>query len=175
MHGDWLLAGDFNDIVSADEQKDGGAAPITKISKFVDRINSCGLIDVDSVGTKYTWRGPIFHDDNHIFKRLDRALCDDLWRLRFPHAQVRVLARVLYSDHHPLLICPKGIAQNRRNHRFRFESVWLTDETYLDMVSNAWRYDESLNHNLHSLEHLLVGWKQNTFAKVMNKKKRIDC
>lgn len=41
MQGDWLLAGDFNDIASASEKKGGGPIPYAKITKFVENINKC--------------------------------------------------------------------------------------------------------------------------------------
>lgn len=68
MQGDWLLAGDFNDIASASEKKGGGPTPTFKIAKFVEHINRCQLMDLGAVGSNFTWKGPLYHDGCHIFK-----------------------------------------------------------------------------------------------------------
>lgn len=36
IQGDWLLAGDFNDIACASEKKGGGAIPYNSIARFID-------------------------------------------------------------------------------------------------------------------------------------------
>lgn len=173
MHGEWLLAGDFNDIASASEKKGGGVIPYAKIAKFVENINKCQLMDLGTVGTKFTWKGPLFHNGCHIFKRLDRALCNDGWRLRFPDAYVRVLATVDYSDHHPILIIPRGRNPYVGLHPFRFESLWLTHESYIEQVQHCWNPDLSIEYNLSHLENKLSLWKQNTFAIVKRKKREL--
>lgn len=43
-----------------------------------------------------------------MFERLDRASNNDLWRLLFPGAVVKVLPRLEFSDHHPILIALHG-------------------------------------------------------------------
>jgi hypothetical protein len=111
-----LLAGDFNDIAGPFEKK-GGARPLL-------RINSCNLMDLGFVGSKYTWRGPMFHGGGRIFERLDRALSNDFWRLEFPNAFIKTLPRLDFSDHHPILICPVGNDVARVPRRFQFESAW---------------------------------------------------
>jgi hypothetical protein len=42
----WLLAGDFNDIVSPDEKRGGASASRRKCAIFRDRIDACNLIDL---------------------------------------------------------------------------------------------------------------------------------
>lgn len=42
-----------------------------------------------------------------IYERLDGALRNDEWRVLFPDAQVRVLPRMEFSDHHPIIISLK--------------------------------------------------------------------
>ncbi|MCH79273.1 endonuclease/exonuclease/phosphatase family protein [Trifolium medium] len=88
MVGEWLLAGDFNDISHPSEKKGGIPAQQRRCNTFVDRINDCKLMDCGATGPKFTWRGPVFQNDDRIFERLDRALSNDEWRLGFPNAVV---------------------------------------------------------------------------------------
>lgn len=97
MHGNWLLAGDFNDIVDSSERRGGGPINTRKCHLFRDRIQQCGLIDMGSVGSKFTWKGAMHGVYDRAYARLDRSLCNDLWRTSFPNAFVRTLPRVNYS------------------------------------------------------------------------------
>lgn len=156
------------------KRKGGGAIPYVKINTFVDNINNCQLIDLGSVGTKFTWKGPLYHDGFHIFKRLDRALSNANWRLRFHEAyvNVRVLARVSYSDHHPILIVTRGDQNNVRRRNFRFENLWLTESTYLEQVKQSWSTGNNIEDNLTQLASKRSDWKLNTVAAVNKRKER---
>jgi hypothetical protein len=137
MREPWLLAGDFNDIMSMNEKKGGVPASIRKCNLFKERIDACQLIDIGSVGAIYTWRGPVYHGGQRIYERLDRALSNDLWRLAFPDGYVKVLPRLDFSDHHPLLICPFDGSHATAPKQFRFESAWLIDDSYYRMLETV--------------------------------------
>jgi exonuclease III len=67
MHEAWMLAGDFNDITCSSEKKGGVVASTRRCNTFVERINSCKLLDLGCVGTKFIWRGPLYHGGQIIF------------------------------------------------------------------------------------------------------------
>lgn len=152
LQGEWLVAGDFNDIASPDEKKGGVVASQRKCSLFLDRINAYNLLDLGAVGAKFTWRGPLFNGHSRIFERLDRALCNNEWRFRFPNAVVRVLPRVTFSDHHPLLIFPHGMAAGPALPKFRFENAWVLHPSYHEIILQNWSNDGLLDQNLKNLE-----------------------
>src|SRR4051812_41795604 len=83
-----------------------------------------------------------------IYEKLDRVLCNENWNLRFPDAQVNVVPRVEFSDHHPLLITTVKNMHNLVPRPFRFESGWLTDNSYKDMINSAWQDNCNVNDNL---------------------------
>jgi hypothetical protein len=170
---EWLVAGDFNDIMSPMEKKGGAEASIRKCNLFRDRVDGCHLIDIGAVGSKYTWRGPIYQGGCRIYERLDRALCNDIWRLRFPEAIVKVLMRVEFSDHHPLLICPYGTGTARHYNNFRFESAWLVDNAYDELVTNNWDGNVDIHSNLSNLTTTLQKWNYNFFQRVIHKKREL--
>ncbi|KAK2427531.1 hypothetical protein QL285_026105 [Trifolium repens] len=169
----WMLAGDFNEIVYPSEKKGGLNASSKKCCKFINRINSCNLLDLGFVGSKFTWRGPIFHGGMRIFERLDRALCNDIWRLEFPEAFVKTLPRLDFSDHHPILICPFGNDPVHVARKFRFESAWQLNDTYNNMLSTCWSDNEHVVTNLQNLQTRIKEWKFNTIDDIVRKKKRL--
>ncbi|XLR56294.1 hypothetical protein S83_006966 [Arachis hypogaea] len=122
MEGDWLIAGDFNEIKVTTEKKGGVATDRSACNLFANWINSCGLIDLGFVGSRYTWRGPKWEGLDRVFKKLDRALSNSFWRTRFDEAKVEILART-NLDHHPLLIKMANDPNSRRDRPFRFEAM----------------------------------------------------
>ena len=69
----WLIIRDFNEILRNSEKDGGASRPKQQMARFNNVINSCGLIEVDFIGPKFTW---IYHrsDGYQIRERLDRAL-----------------------------------------------------------------------------------------------------
>ncbi|KAI7994725.1 hypothetical protein LOK49_LG11G01813 [Camellia lanceoleosa] len=56
MKKPWLVAGDFNDYANQGEMRSYSATQNTRrTQKFIDRINSCNLIDLGSTGPRMTW------------------------------------------------------------------------------------------------------------------------
>ncbi|XP_045810455.1 uncharacterized protein LOC123904892 [Trifolium pratense] len=173
MVGEWLLAGDFNDIANPSEKKGGLPAQQRKCDKFVDRINDCNLIDCGATGPKFTWRGPVFQNKDRIFERLDRAFSNDEWRLGFPNAVVKVLPRVNFSDHHPLLIALYGFDHVHRPRYFKFESAWLLEESYMGMLEACWSGPVSIKERLSQLAHGIKEWNDITVERVMKQKRKL--
>ncbi|CAL9031736.1 unnamed protein product [Prunus brigantina] len=74
----WLLAGDFNDILQA-EDKVGGVSlcRVTGMKKWFDANN---MIDLGFSGPRFTWT------NRRVFERIDRAICNEKWRSLFADA-----------------------------------------------------------------------------------------
>ena len=97
----WLLAGDFNETASLEERNHGGADMWRRCQRFKAWIENNGLIDVGYSGPKFTWaRG--LSAATRKETRLDRALCNAAWRVKFQDGTVRHLQAG--SNHSPLLI-----------------------------------------------------------------------
>ncbi|XP_058726696.1 uncharacterized protein LOC131598077 [Vicia villosa] len=117
----WLVAGDFNDIAFAKEKKGGSIVSVRKCKIFRDNMEECNLTNMQTKGPYYTWRGPIYHGGQRIYERLDRAISNEAWRLMFTEAHVKVLTRVDFSDHHPIMIMLHYSKYETYNKPFRFE------------------------------------------------------
>lgn len=117
--------------------------------------NKCKLLDLGSVGPQSTWKGPRCGLFERMFVRLDRALYNDKWRVTFPNAFVKVLPHIDFSDHHPLLLCLHSNANDRRERPFRFESAWLTHQTFKADMQGWWNKDNDLDCNLKKTEQEL--------------------
>jgi hypothetical protein len=143
---------------------------LRRCNNFLDNINDCKLIDLGAIGTKFTWRGAQVSGHDRIFERLDRALSNDEWRIMFPEAIVKVLPRIDFSDHHPILIMLQGIHHTQRKNKFRFEKAWMYHDTYKDLVKHQWNKNDALPHNISHMEVELNKWKRNVFGSIHKRK-----
>ncbi|XP_028081728.1 uncharacterized protein LOC114283094 [Camellia sinensis] len=76
MQQPWLVARDFNDYANQSERRSFSASQNTsRTQKFLDRVNSCNLIDLGSSGPRLTWTNNRQGMANTM-ERLDRALCN---------------------------------------------------------------------------------------------------
>jgi exonuclease III len=69
---------------------------------FQKAVEDCHLCDLGFKGPKYTWNNGR-EEDAFTKERLDRAVANSKWRMKFDDIEVLVMAR-RSSDHHPLLI-----------------------------------------------------------------------
>ena len=87
-----------------------------------DRINNYNLIELGSKRHGFTCCGPLYLGGHRTYEKPDRAFGNEEWRLKFPDAQVKVLARVDFLDHHPILIMPYYQVNMNAIRLFKFES-----------------------------------------------------
>ncbi|XP_058753528.1 uncharacterized protein LOC131626710 [Vicia villosa] len=156
----WLMAGDFNDIAFANDKKGGGLASAKRCGIFRDNMDKCNLLE----RTDLSW-------GLRIYERLDRSIGNEEWRLMFTDAQVKVLTRVDFSDHHPIMIALAGNNYERIPKLFRFESAWVVENNYVDRLKGYWNINDSLIKNLKRIEEDAVEWKRCSVQHV-NKVKR---
>ncbi|KAG5537913.1 hypothetical protein RHGRI_025114 [Rhododendron griersonianum] len=134
----WLCMGDFNQVLSV-EDKLGGVSPSQNLlSAFHEMISSCGLVDLEFKGPKFTWRNNR-RDDAFIMERIDMAFANADWREMHEHAMVLVEAAI-GSDHNPLILNTTP-TPNKVGKPFKFESFWVTDEECKRVVSDSWKHD----------------------------------
>jgi hypothetical protein len=89
----------------------------------------------------------------------------------FPDGFVKVLTRLEFSDHHPILISPKEAPHLVAHKLFRFESAWTTNNTYNDMLRHSWNSAGTVVDNLNTVERNIKIWKFHTIKQVIHQKK----
>ncbi|XP_057760906.1 uncharacterized protein LOC130981327 [Arachis stenosperma] len=155
MISPWLLTGDFNKIKEDSEKKGGSPIDQRAYRSFNSWINRCGLIDLEFVGSRFTWRSPIWNGFDRVFKRLDRALSNSPWRTKFHEALVKILPRTNF-DYHPFSITDEGNSTNKDRRPFRFEMMWTMQLDFKPLVEHNWKAEERLPKNVNNLKEKLV-------------------
>ncbi|XP_028805248.1 uncharacterized protein LOC114760152 [Neltuma alba] len=173
MEGVWIVIGDLNDI-RRDLEKQGGAPRNEKrCTIFNDNIDACNLLEVETWGSRFTWKGPLIPGFARIYERLDRALCNIDWRTRFPEAVLKNLVRLKCSNHCPILLCLDDNECGLGERPFRFEAAWLLHEDFRKFMEENWRKKERVRGSLELLKPSLVEWNTEVFKHISWKKNRL--
>ncbi|KAL3625104.1 hypothetical protein CASFOL_031772 [Castilleja foliolosa] len=130
----WLLAGDLNDILDQKEKKGGLSFTSSSTHRLCQDLNDNGLIDLGFTGYPFTWCNKRKGIHN-IQQRLDRGVGNDGWISLYPLALVNHLTPVA-SDHSPITI--STTREPRLPTPFKFEEMWLEDNSCIDTVRKSW-------------------------------------
>ncbi|XP_021775573.1 uncharacterized protein LOC110739421 [Chenopodium quinoa] len=168
----WVIAGDFNDTRFQWERSSDCPETTRRSARFNEWVEDMGLLEVEFSGASHTWfRGK--NVDTWQSARLDRAICNSDWSLRFPNASVKHLPAI-QSDHTPILIAPNGFAPIADiNRPFRFQAAWMTHENFRDFVESKWKKDAPLMPQLHSMAEELQQWNKTIFHNIFKKKRNL--
>ena len=168
----WLIAGDFNETRFPSERSSSCRETTRRSHGFNEWIDDLQLMEVEFSGALHTWaRGN--STETRQSARLDRALCNVNWSMRFERAKMRHLPAI-QSDHCPLFISPNGFVPLQELHRpFKFQATWLTHENFQEFVREKWDSTTSLVPALDKLATELKVWNRDIFGNIFQQKKRL--
>ena len=92
----------------------------------------CDLHDLGFIGDVFTWQNKQTKGSTHICERLDRAVANPEWRMKFQLVHVKNGAPY-HSDHRPVIIDTEEVGDRGRtgggDRAFKFEASWLQEES----------------------------------------------
>lgn len=136
----WLCCSDFNEILFNCEKEGGPPRPESSMLKFREALEECDLHDLGFIGDAFTWQNHHHDASSYIRERLDRAVANSAWRVRFP------LVRVINGDprhlvHRPIIV---ELGLEKKSHwrepleiMKKFEVRWLEEEECSSRVEEA--------------------------------------
>lgn len=131
----WCLFGDFNDILSLDESTSHNYRPSTAIQAFQQAISDCDLHDLGFSGQNFTYSNQR-QESTEVKVHLDRFFGNTRWCSLFDNTKVRHLIAPT-SDHCPFFLSTTPFKASIQK-LFRFEDLWLRDNTFLNFVRSKW-------------------------------------
>ncbi|XP_024199817.1 uncharacterized protein LOC112203016 [Rosa chinensis] len=162
----WLMAGDFNEVLSSADKSGGPPRSAAAMARFRQTMSVCGFIDMGFVGGRFTW------SNRYTKERLDRGFQTAQWRSRFPFSRVVTLSPS-ESDHSPLLIevSAARLPNNRWVRRFRFEEAWFGREECSTIIKQEWARPttgnalKQLGQKIKGAGKRLMSWHKTDFDK----------
>lgn len=172
----WIVAGDFNAILSWEEKKGGNRDGEDSINAFNLFLVQAGLTDIGYQGNDFTWSN---NQDGAacIWERLDRVLLNSYALRNLPTVRVEHLHRVIHSDHCPILMHLKQPLP--RKGFFRYQKCWEKHHTFKDFINQSWEgkmHDEPLTNfglKIKHLRSLLKDWNWNIFGNLNVKTRQL--
>lgn len=130
----WIVMGDFNEILSSNEQFGGQPHPLNLIENFQQALLDCGLSDLGYTGYPFTWERKRF-GEVVLRERLDRGLATAEWIRLHPHYLVR--HELMSQSDHDAVILYLGKPQPQIR-RFRYSNEWSLSRECREVVRNSW-------------------------------------
>jgi hypothetical protein len=165
----WCFIGDYNVILGSHEHRGRtlpARMPMTEFQSWTDSFN---LFHLPTKGAVFTWnngRGGARHTE----KRLDRAVCNQLWLDTCCVTDVTTLVKHK-SDHFPLLLSFQTAA-NTIVSNFKFHKMWTRHPDCKDLVVSTWNTNVVgcpmyiLSQKLKLLKSRLKVWNKESFGNV---------
>ncbi|XP_075649874.1 uncharacterized protein LOC142620385 [Castanea sativa] len=167
----WVIAGDFNELLSNDEKFGSRPVNLSRALSFKERMDACNMADLGFQGPRFTWSND--HGVSSLIQeRLDRFFANPDWCMLYLEAQVSHLTRCS-SDHCPVLLDLHPQSNFRLDRPFRFQNFWLSDNSFPDLVRNAWANHAGLYDSLNKFTSEVKFWNRELFGNIFAKKKRI--
>ncbi|XP_075665407.1 uncharacterized protein LOC142635078 [Castanea sativa] len=98
----WVLAGDFNEPLQAEDKFEGMAVSVNRSLLFKESLDKCSMIEIGFSGPRFTWTNRR-EVQALIQERIDRIFVNPSWCLLYPKARVVHLTRC-HLDHCPVML-----------------------------------------------------------------------
>ncbi|XP_039009388.1 uncharacterized protein LOC120137798 [Hibiscus syriacus] len=138
-HLPWILGGDFNIILNANETSDCellGPISSPKMKDFLDITQELSLHDHPYFGLLFTWSNK--QQESFLARKLNRVLINPLWAAEFQNSFVEFLAPGP-SDHCMALVWLNKEVQANRPKPFKFFNFWTLHPSFNHEVQQSWQ------------------------------------
>lgn len=125
--------GDFNEVLSLDDVKDGFLSRPKGMRDFQDCVATLNHEDLRAVGSQFSWWDS--NSDNPKYKKLDRVLVNNTWTSAFNGSFANFLPRDV-SDHSLVVVHMRLSVPEILKH-FQFFNHLILLEGFKEVVSKV--------------------------------------
>ena len=154
----YLLMGDFNEILNANE-RGSNLISTNNSNAFKSFLQVLKLIEISPSQGRFTW----FRGNSK--SKLDRLFITSEWISAFPSLAVSILKRSL-SDHSPILASVS--IKNWGPKPFRFLNYWLSHHDCLKVIHESWKQlgKAPIIEKLRGVKRKLKAWNISHFGSI---------
>uniref|UniRef100_A0A803NVQ6 Chloride channel protein n=1 Tax=Cannabis sativa TaxID=3483 RepID=A0A803NVQ6_CANSA len=176
----WCVLGDFNDFLTWEDKSSrnlgNGPSPL-----FRTFINKFDLQVLQPAGQALTWTNNS-QGNRRTLERLDWAVGNSPWHCQFPNSILNHLD-FFGSDHRAIQLSlnpnSHSSCSRRKDKRFLFENVWLSEPNWDDVILEAWSSNSpsddpssGLLRKQSNCSTFLSSWKHKAFFGFQNRIKQ---
>ncbi|XP_019184835.1 PREDICTED: uncharacterized protein LOC109179810 [Ipomoea nil] len=167
----WIVLGDFNDISGQSDKWGTGEIVVSSVDKFLDAMNDCGLMDLGTSGSRFSWYMKV-GERVTLRRKLNWVLWNMEAQLSFPEGKAHILP-CTHSDHHPVQFdSVAGTPPPKKERPFRFEAVWLLRDDYRGIWHQAWSsFSDNISSVIDHVVKLSKDRNHKTFGNIFHRKK----
>lgn len=140
----WTILGDFNMIYRACD-KNNSRVNHRLMNRFRWVLDELELKELHLHGRQFTWTS---ETDNPTQTKIDHVFCTRDWELQHQDCYLQAIGSSV-SHHCPMVLTCKPFHMQYMG--FRFESFWLRQPGFLDMVKISWERPVLSNNKAHVL------------------------
>ena len=168
----WMLAGDFNELMSNEEKSGGAIRSESSFWDFRNMAQNCKLQEIRFSGNCLSWGG--WREKVWVQCRLDRSFGNSEWFSLFPRVKIEYLD-MFGSDHRPIRICFAHEAFGSHSSRFFFDKRMMKRKGFEEIVKQSWGVDSTDTSNTMAriirCKRRIKRWKRQTD---LNSRERIS-
>lgn len=127
----WMILGDFN-LIYRSCNKNNSWVNHRLMNRFRWVLDELELKELHLHGRHFTWTS---ETDNPTMTKIDHVFCTREWELDHPDCYLQAIGSSV-SDHCPMILTCTPYSRHYRG--FRFESFWLHQPGFLDLVQSSW-------------------------------------
>ncbi|XP_013700085.1 uncharacterized protein LOC106403850 [Brassica napus] len=144
-----VVLGDFHQILLAEEHfsLQPYDLPVRGMEELRQCLEESNLTDMDIRGTFFSWSNK--RPEDPILRKLDKVLCSELWRDRYPEA-VSVFEAPGDSDHSPAVVSFSELSSVIKC-SFKYFSFLSSHPRFLDEILKTWKEEIPVGSKLFSL------------------------
>ena len=130
----WLLVGDYNVTMDPSESSNSNGVQTCDMKDFMEISRQISIFDHSFTGPLYTWSNK--QQVGFLARKLDRALINGGWLVKFPHFIVEFLPPEV-SDHCPVIVSLQQEIANPPK-PFKFFNYWAKHPDFMGLVQQSW-------------------------------------
>jgi hypothetical protein len=176
-HDQWLLLGDFNEVMWHFEHFSTSHRPERQILDFCEVLSHYVLHDLGFTGLPWTYDN-MQKGKRNVCARMDRVVASPGWKHLFPSARLQHIVSSR-SDHYPILLELEKEQNLMPPRTFRYKITWEREESLQEEIKTSWVSGgqvQSLGDvscTLNKVRSSLKQWSAATFSLVTKELRRI--